>query len=99
MDKAGKLVIDDSFYKLIIKSKQRSVLYGEWQLSLLPSIPDYPVLSNVNTMRWWPLDAFDGDAPWQEMLSTVCEHYKDDVGFNIFEKRCNSGNRSNTVVN
>ncbi|WP_297189005.1 sulfatase-like hydrolase/transferase [uncultured Porticoccus sp.] len=80
-DAAGKLVVRDDFRDMIIRSKHRAVVKGDWQLTLIPSMGEYLVLINIPEKKWWSLDQYEGDADTAGMLRDLCEHYKNDVGF------------------
>jgi len=100
VDKAGNLVVRDQWYPFIMNSKHRAVLYGDWQLSLVPSMAEYPVLTNIKTKQWWPLYLYDGDsAPWREMMTAMCQHYENDAGFETFEQSCKSVAMNDVALN
>jgi len=100
VDKAGHLVVRDQWFPFIMNSKHRAVLYGDWQLSLVPSMAEYPVLTNIKTKQWWPLYLYDGDsAPWREMMTAMCQHYENDAGFKTFAKSCNSAVMNDVAIN
>ena len=66
---------------MIIRSKHRAVVKGDWQLTLIPSMGEHMVLINIPEKKWWSLDQYEGDADTAGMLRDLCEHYKNDVGF------------------
>jgi hypothetical protein len=80
-DAAGKLVVRDDFRDMIIRSKHRAVVKGDWQLTMIPSMGEHMVLINIPEKTWWSLDQYEGDADTAGMLRDLCEHYKSDVGF------------------
>ncbi len=44
---AAVLVVRDDFRDMIIRSKHRAVVKGDWQLTLIPSMGEYMVLTNI----------------------------------------------------
>ncbi|MEH6469139.1 MAG: sulfatase-like hydrolase/transferase [Porticoccus sp.] len=81
VDKKGKLVVRDMWFDLVLQSKHRSVIRGDWQLSMIPEMGGHMVLTNISEKKWWPLAQYDGDAPWSDMLKNLCRHYKGEPGF------------------
>lgn len=81
VDKAGKLVVGDFWYEHILKAKHRSVIQGDWQLTMIPGMGKHMVLTNIAEKRWWPLAGYEGEADVHGMLNSLCEHYKDDEWF------------------
>lgn len=77
----GKLVVRDVWYDLILRSKQRAVIRGDWQLSMIPDMGEYLVLTNIPEKKWWSLAQYDGEADTREMLDALCANYKDEPGF------------------
>jgi len=80
-DAAGKLVVRDDFRDMIIRSKHRAVVKGDWQLTMIPSMGEHMVLINIPDKTWWSLDQYDGDADTAGMLRDLCRHYQNDKGF------------------
>jgi len=89
VDKRGKLVVKDRYYELILASKHRAVMEGDWMLALVPSMAEFLVLVNWKLKKWWPVEFYEGDKDWKPMLESICEHYMDDVGFDL-EEICNA---------
>lgn len=83
VDKAGKLVVGDFWYEHILKSKHRSVIQGDWQLSMIPGMGKHMVLTNIPEKKWWPLAQYEGEADTEKMLSSLCKHYEGDAGFDL----------------
>lgn len=81
VDKRGKLVVKDQYYDLIISSKHRAVMEENWMLALVPSMGNHPVLVNWKEKKWWPVEFYEGSKDWKAMLDAICQHYKNDVGF------------------
>ena len=81
VDKEGRLVVKDNYYDLILASKHRAVMDGDWMLALVPSMGRYLVMVNRKTKQWWPIDFYEGEKDWKPMFKSMCEHYKGDVGF------------------
>ncbi|QSX40436.1 sulfatase-like hydrolase/transferase [Shewanella cyperi] len=82
--KNGRAVMKPEAYNTNIARKQRAVYHRQWQLVLFPDDKE-PVLVNTQTKDWHYLGNYQGDAPWREMLSALCGHYRDDPGFNKFK--------------
>jgi Sulfatase len=81
VNKEGKLVVRKVWYENILASKQRSVIQGDWQLSMIPGMGEYMVLTNIAQKKWWSLNQYDGDEDVSEMLASLCENYGGDPGF------------------
>lgn len=81
VNKDGKLVVRDIWYDLIMKSKHRAVVRGDWQLSMIPGMGEYMVLTNIPKKEWWAYKQYDGKANADNMLRALCEHYQGEVGF------------------
>jgi hypothetical protein len=81
VNRQGKLVIKEDYYDLILSSKHRAIMDGDWMLAMVPSMAKYLVLVNRKEKKWWPVDLYEGDKDWGSMLYAMCEHYKHDVGF------------------
>ena len=96
VNKQGKLVVKDDYYDLILSSKHRAIMEGDWMLTMVPSMAKYLVLVNRKEKKWWPVDLYEGEKDWEPMLKLMCEHYKDDVGFDL-ERVCLSQNESGGI--
>ncbi len=81
VNQQGKLVVRDIWYDNVLSSKHRAVVQGDWQLSMIPGMGEYMVLTNIPEKKWWSLAQYDGDAPWGGMLKNLCRHYKGEPGF------------------
>ncbi|PHS74651.1 MAG: hypothetical protein COB19_06305 [Porticoccus sp.] len=81
VDPQGKLVVRKIWYENILASKHRAVIRGDWQLSMIPGMGDYLVLTNIPEKKWWNLAQYDGDADTAGMLRALCEHYSGEPGF------------------
>ncbi len=81
VNEQGKLVVRKRWYDNVIASKHRAVVQGDWQLSMIPGMGKHMVLTNMAEKRWWPLAQYEGEADVHGMLKSLCEHYKDDEGF------------------
>lgn len=77
----GKLVIRDMWNDIILRAKHRAVIRGDWQLSMIPGMGEYMVLTNIPEKKWWSLPYYDGDAETGKMLVAMCEHYRGEPGF------------------
>ncbi len=77
----GKLVVRDIWYDQILKTKHRAVVQGDWQLSMIPGMGNYLVLTNIPERTWWSLDQYDGDVDTEMMLASLCRHYDGEPGF------------------
>ncbi|MEZ5530245.1 MAG: sulfatase-like hydrolase/transferase [Porticoccaceae bacterium] len=77
----GKLVVRDVWYDPILRSKHRAVIRGDWQLSIIPGMGEYMVLTNIPEKKWWSLAQYNGEANTQGMFEALCKHYKSDPGF------------------
>jgi len=51
------------------------------------------VIVDTSNKHWHNLSNYQGDAPWQKMLSSLCEHNRGDIGFDHLDK-CNLVNQS-----
>lgn len=98
VDKRGRLVVKDEYYELVISSKHRAVMEGDWMLAVVPSMANHPVLVNWKEKRWWPVEFYEGDKDWRAMLESICNHYKSDVGFDL-KKVCVSQNKVDSISN
>lgn len=80
ISKEGQLIIKDDSLAAIINSKQRGVKFKDWFLFFSKSDRE-PTLINTNTMTYWTHDDFESvpDAPVKEMLTAVCQHYKNEL--------------------
>ncbi|WP_076542225.1 sulfatase-like hydrolase/transferase [Shewanella sp. UCD-KL21] len=74
----GRAVMKPEFYKNNIALKQRSVYAKQWQLAMLPK-DERLILINTDTMQWHNLANYQGNAPWQKMLTALCNHYQTDL--------------------
>ncbi|MEZ9370914.1 sulfatase-like hydrolase/transferase [Shewanella sp. 10N.286.51.B2] len=74
----GRAVMKPEFYKKNIALKQRSVYENQWQLAMLLKV-ERLILVNTDTMQWHNLANYQGNAPWQKMLTALCEHYQADL--------------------
>ncbi|WP_246033155.1 sulfatase-like hydrolase/transferase [Shewanella canadensis] len=76
----GRIVMLPQLHNELIGEKQRSIYYKHWQLAMLP---DYEELILVDTKMktWSSITNYQGSAPWVKMLTRLCEHYRDDQGF------------------
>ncbi len=45
---------------------------------MLPKV-ERLILVNTDTMQWHNLANYQGNAPWQKMLTALCEHYQADL--------------------
>ncbi|WP_461520103.1 sulfatase family protein [Porticoccus sp.] len=81
----GKLVVRDVWHDIILRSKHRAVIRGDWQLSMIPGMGEYMVLTNISEKKWWSLDQYEGDADTTGMLAALCAHYQADPGFDESE--------------
>lgn len=97
VNKEGKLVVREVWYENILASKQRSVIQGDWQLSMIPGMGEYMVLTNISQKKWWSLAQYDGDKDVSEMLTSLCEHYGGDPGFDP-EKNCLPQKKENNIL-
>lgn len=77
----GKLVVRKVWYDNILASKHRAVIRGDWQLSMIPGMGDYLVLTHIPEKKWWNLAQYDGEADTAGMLRALCEHYRGEPGF------------------
>jgi len=77
----GKLVVRDVWHDQIIRSKHRAVVRGDWQLSMIPGMGEYMVLTNIPEKTWWSLPQYDGDADTKGMLAALCKKYLGEPGF------------------
>ena len=84
---SGRAVMKPAIYFNLIEEKQRAVYFKAWQLAMLPNY-DELVLVNTTNKQWHNLTNYQGDAPWQKMLSALCEHNRGDIGFDHLDK-CN----------
>lgn len=96
VDKQGKLVVKDEYYDFIVSSKHRAIMEGDWMLAMVPSMAKYLVLVNRKEKKWWPVDLYEGEKDWDSMLETMCEHYKNDVGFDL-GRVCLPWNEANSI--
>jgi len=85
----GKMVVRDAWNDIILRSKHRAVIRGDWQLSMIPGMGEYMVLTNISQKKWWSLDQYEGDADTTGMLAALCAHYQADPGFDL-EGMCQS---------
>lgn len=81
VNKEGKLVVRDVWYDMILKSKHRAVIRGDWQLSMIPGMGEYMVLTNIPEKKWWSHKQYAGEADTGSMLAALCAHYKGEPGF------------------
>lgn len=81
VDKAGKLVVKDSYESLILSSKHRAIMEDGWMLAMIPGMGKYLVLVDVNKREWWSALNYDGPVDWKKMLRKMCVHYRGDIGF------------------
>lgn len=81
VDKQGKLVVKDDYYDFIVSSKHRAIMEGDWMLAIVPSMAKFLVLVNRKEKKWWPVSLYEGKKNWRPMLKSMCEHYKNDAGF------------------
>ena len=77
----GKLVIRDMWNDIILRAKHRAVIRGDWQLSMIPGMGEYMVLTNIPEKTWWSLPQYDGDADVKGMLVALCNKYLGEPGF------------------
>jgi arylsulfatase A-like enzyme len=73
----GKAVMKQAAYQDNILLKQRAIYYQDWQLTMLPK-DDRLILVNTRAKQWQSLTNYSGDAPWREMLHSLCAHYQGD---------------------
>ncbi len=68
---------------LLMYDKQRGIIYRDWLLALFPDLQDELILVNHKTGVWWPASTpVEGlNAPAYDMFNQLCEHYRDDTGF------------------
>ncbi|ABV36988.1 conserved hypothetical protein [Shewanella sediminis HAW-EB3] len=88
----GRIVMLPQFHNKLIGEKQRSIYYKHWQLAMLPDFEEL-ILVDTKMKTWSLITNYQGTAPWQKMLTSLCEHYRDDQGFDPNDK-C-----SNKIVN
>ncbi|MFT5707327.1 MAG: arylsulfatase A-like enzyme [Oceanospirillaceae bacterium] len=81
----GRAVMKPDLYKQLISSKQRSVYYKSWTLTIIADY-DEVVLVDSKHKQWFNLSSYDGEAPWNKMLVSLCNHYKEDEGFDKMGK-------------
>lgn len=77
----GKLVIREVWNDIILRSKHRAVVRGDWQLSMIPGMGEYMVLTNIPEKKWWSLNQYSGAADTSSMLAALCVRYKGEPGF------------------
>ncbi|MCG9714552.1 LTA synthase family protein [Shewanella insulae] len=70
----GRAVMKPESYHNNIQLKQRSVYAGHWQLVMLPK-DERLILVDTANKRWHNLSEYAGDAPWETMLDSLCQHY------------------------
>lgn len=88
----GRVVMLPQFYDELIGKKQRSIYYKHWQLAMLSDFEEL-ILVDTEMKTWSSIPNYQGTAPWVKMLTSLCEHYRDDQGFDP------NGKCSNTIVN
>jgi len=76
----GMPIIKPELYASLISGKQRSVYRDGWQLVLFGNGVE-PALVHIESKTLYKLSEYTGDAPWQEMLASLCNHYRGDEGF------------------
>jgi len=81
----GRAVMLPEVYHELIGKKQRSIYYKHWQLAMLPDFEEL-ILVNTKKKSWSSLTNYQGNAPWGKMLNSLCEHYRDDQGFDPTDK-------------
>ncbi|QYJ96297.1 sulfatase-like hydrolase/transferase [Shewanella alkalitolerans] len=73
----GRAVMKPESYHNNIQLKQRSVYARHWQLVMLPK-DERLILVDTANKRWHNLSEYSGDAPWETMLDSLCQHYHAD---------------------
>ncbi len=81
----GRVVMQPHFYKELIGKKQRAIYYKQWQLAILPDFEEL-ILVDTKNKTWSSISNYHGPAPWKKMLSSLCQHYRDDPGFDPTDK-------------
>ncbi|QQX82298.1 sulfatase-like hydrolase/transferase [Shewanella sp. KX20019] len=90
----GRAVMKPDLYKTLISSKQRAVYYKSWLLTIISDYDDI-VLVDSEQKYWFNISSYDGEAPWKKMLVSLCNHYKDDEGFDVMGKCSSVDNQIN----
>ncbi|WP_082035597.1 sulfatase-like hydrolase/transferase [Shewanella sp. cp20] len=75
--KDGRAVMKPESYHNNIRLKQRSVYAQQWQLVMQPK-DERLILVDTANKRWYNLSDYSGDAPWEAMLDSLCQHYQAD---------------------
>ncbi|KPZ53242.1 sulfatase-like hydrolase/transferase [Pseudoalteromonas sp. P1-7a] len=75
----GQLIIKTELLPILIKEKQRGVIYGKWQLSIYPELNDATFITNLETNTLFNSEMFDEPALKQLLLSKLCELYSPEV--------------------
>lgn len=76
----GRVVMLSQFYDELIGKKQRSIYYKNWQLAILPDFEEL-ILIDTKMKTWSSTPHYQGTAPWEKMLASLCDHYQGDQGF------------------
>lgn len=79
----GRPQLKSEMYSELLARKQRSVYLNQWQLAILPD-HEQPILVDTLEKQWHLLADYKGDAPWEPMLQALCEHYRNDPGFDPY---------------
>ncbi|WP_051311596.1 sulfatase-like hydrolase/transferase [Zooshikella ganghwensis] len=85
--KEGLVTIKPELINETIAAKQRGVIHKDWLLAMFPDMTDNMIIVNRKAKTWWPLTHYKEEkmAPWREMLSALCTHYKNDAGFDKYQ--------------
>lgn len=75
----GQLIIKNELQPILIKEKQRGVIYDKWQLSIYPELNDATFITNLETNTLLNSDSFDEPALQRLLLSKLCELYLPEV--------------------
>lgn len=83
VDNHGRLILKPEQYSELLKKKQRSIYFEQWQLAALPDQKELILLDTKNS-EWHFLSEYSGNAPWSKMLKDLCLHYQGDPGFDPY---------------